>query len=192
MGTEFYYDPESYWMLRGYTYPYEDHGFMFTDFPGRREVSSILSKLKPSSLLDVGCGAGRLFPLYKEVPRVLAVDFSPSMLMHAYKMRRWLGLENIEIRRFDVRELNRLEESFDLVLSRTVLMHIKPEDIGRTVEGIIKVCKRYVLLIEYFDSPEGLSPHNYSHDYPVLFSRMKLEYSKYIAGDVLFLYRKVI
>ena len=190
MRTE--YEPESYWLLRGYTYPYEDHGFRFTDFPGKREVSSILSRLKPSSLLDVGCGAGRLFPLYKGVPRVLAVDFSPSMLMHAYKMRSRLGLGNIEVRRFDVRELNRLEESFDLVLSRNVLMHIKPEDIGRTVEGIISVCKGYVLLIEYIGSPEGLSPHNYSHNYPVLFSKMKLEFSKKVDGSSLFLYRKVM
>jgi len=179
-------------MLRGYSYPYEDHGFKFTDFPSKRVVSSILSKIKPGSLLDVGCGAGRLFPLYKGIPRVLAVDFSPSMLMHAYKMRSKLGLGNVEIRRFDVRELNRLEESFDLVLSRNVLMHIKPEDMGRTVEGIIKVCRGHVLLIEYIGSPEGLSPHNYSHNYPVLFSKMKLEFSKKVDGSSLFLYRKVI
>ena len=186
----FEYSPKQFWEQRGQLYPFEIQGFSFFDFPFKSEFESKIAELKPKSILDAGCGAGRLFPLYKGVERVLAVDFSTSMLKYASMVKLTLGLSNVEIRNFDIRDAAFIGESFDLILTRQVLMHIKPEDIKKTVDGLIGICKKNILIHEYFGASPTLAPHNFRHDYPTLFSKLKAVEQKDVDGGIFMLLEK--
>lgn len=187
------YDPESYWEMRGLTYPLEAHAHVYPNFPGREEVKQLLDELKPKSLLDLGCGSGRLFDLYLGIPRVLAVDGSSTMLAHARKRAEELKLSNIEVKQLKAQNIGELGEEIDLVLTRNVLMHVKPDDIVQVVHAIKKVARSSVLLVEYASNPTRgvyLSPHNFVYDYPGLFSDWTCKVQKDVEGDTLFLFRR--
>lgn len=179
------YEPKSYWQDRGRYFQMENPSL---EFPGKVELVEILERCKPVSLLDTGCGWGRLFHLYKDVPRVLAIDFSSSMLEHAEQTREKLGLKNIELKLWALEDLVSLNEKFDFILSRNVLMHVKPRDIGKVVENVKACSSRWIFLLEYFGPSAGLASHNFSHDYLKLFSDMKVEQLKDVDGNTLFLF----
>ena len=58
---------------------HERYGYLDHDY---RILSSILAKYKVSSILDVGCGSGRLFELYaqNDVNEVFGIDISAQAL----------------------------------------------------------------------------------------------------------------
>jgi tRNA (mo5U34)-methyltransferase len=100
------------------------------DFPAFkwRQLSPYLpADLTGWRALDVGCNAGFYsFELARRGADVLAVDREPRYLRQAEWARSELGLQaRVELRRLDVYELARLEETFDLVLFLGVLYHLR-------------------------------------------------------------------
>ncbi len=81
------YDPKSYWDKRAFAY------LRFEPFRVARElllsplrirlIDQEIRRLAPKSLMEVGCGPGRMLPLYAGLPEVHCVDFSKSMLRRA-------------------------------------------------------------------------------------------------------------
>lgn len=92
-------------------------------------IASLLSRnIALTSVLDFGCGAGRLtLPLARRAGRVVACDLSPTMLMHARQSAGRAGLQNISFLLAD--ELTELAPaSFDFVCSLLVLQYVPPSD----------------------------------------------------------------
>jgi len=83
----------------------------------------------PSSVLDLGCGDGRLAALILEhrasVQRVVAVDSSPAMLGRAED--RFIGDERISIREWDLEDPLTPLGSFDVVVAGFSIHHLEDE-----------------------------------------------------------------
>ncbi len=134
------------------------------DFP---VLSRIIQACKPASVLDIGCGSGRLFGLYKSfaIGDILGVDVSAEALDLARRDHPDVptlraGLEDVALPR-----------SFDLIVSNRVLSGIPKHAIGRLVE---QLCRwgRSAYLNELSDS-DGAPESFYwlKHDYAELFAR---------------------
>lgn len=101
---------------------------------GEADIASLLSAIASllggapslSSVLDFGCGVGRLtLPLARRAAHVVGCDVAPTMLTHARKNAEREGLNNIRFILSD--ELPELcDRQFDFVCSLLVFQHIPP------------------------------------------------------------------
>ncbi len=146
------------------------------DVYGRKVLREFLNKIKPQSLVEVGCGAGELFPLYRGIPRVVGCDWSQTMLERSEQRRKRHEWNNIELRPLNIIKAH-TPDRFDVALTRTVLMHIDPE---RDEEGGLmhvemaarNLCEMsdQLLLFEYYEQHfRALGPHNWLYNYPRMF-----------------------
>jgi SAM-dependent methyltransferase len=86
----------------------------------------------PRSILDFGCGVGRLLlPFAAIAEEVLGVDVSPSMLEEARRNCEQRGLRNIRLLHSDD-GVSTLTDQFDLIHSFIVFQHI-PIERGRVI-----------------------------------------------------------
>jgi SAM-dependent methyltransferase len=164
------------------------------DVFGRNIVKAYLAKLQPTSLIEIGCGHGELFLIYKDVPQVAAVDWSLNMIDRATQRKGRHYLPNLHIYRHDITQCSP-PGYYDVALTRTVLMHIPPEAIEKTIRHIVKAADQF-LHIEYFE-PTPLKPlasHCWLHDYKTLFEAQGCElldaYQRPDLPQVLFHFRK--
>jgi len=107
---------------------------------GRSHVDYVLTTIKkyinpefaPCTVLDFGCGVGRLLLPFATVANdVLGLDVSLSMLREARKNCHERGMRNVRLLHSDD-ELSTLTETFDLIHSCIVLQHI-PIKRGRVI-----------------------------------------------------------
>jgi SAM-dependent methyltransferase len=177
---------EHYWDNRAASY--EIH-----DVLGRNILKNYIDKLSPHSLVDVGCGKGELFPLYGKIPRVVGLDFSENMLEYARRRVERHGL-NVELRHLDITK-SHLEEKFDIALTRTVLMHIRPGDIKKAALNVSLMSDR-LLLFEYWEpiQTKPLASHNWLHGYVEVFTglgyRLSDSYGRSDMPQVLFMFER--
>ena len=175
-----------YWEIRGRNYK-SNEGFM-----GNVLVKRIINDLAPKSLLDVGCGGGRLFSLYTKIPKVTAIDFSSSMLNNAKKLIQKKKYANITCVLLDASEISKLGQKFDLVVTRTVLLHIPPNKINQVVNQMKRVCKKNILILEYYSlkNKSLRSFHCFNHQYDALFKDLKLLVKEKVGKKTLFLFQR--
>lgn len=149
------------------------------DVFGRRIIQSYMVKLKPRSLIEVGCGSGELFSCYKDIPNVLAVDWQDKMLKRSADRIERHGFTNIKLEKLDITQplcehdhLHEGQLKFDLALTRTVLMHVQPDLIVKACQNMTLLSDR-VLAFEYSSpNPKELAFHNWNHDYIKIFKEL--------------------
>jgi len=107
---------------------------------GRRHVDYVMKMIhtyidpgfRPTSVVDFGCGAGRLVvPFGRVAQQVVGLDVSPSMLNEARRNCAFFHLSNVRLLLSDD-ELSGLTGEYDLVHSFIVFQHIPPER-GRVI-----------------------------------------------------------
>ncbi len=107
---------------------------------GRRHVDYVMKMIHtyidpgfcPTSVVDFGCGAGRLVvPFAQVAQQVVGLDVSGSMLDEATRNCTARGLGNVRLLLSDD-ELSGLTGEYDLVHSFIVFQHIPPER-GRVI-----------------------------------------------------------
>ena len=143
-------------------------------------ISGILNRYKPLSILDVGCGSGRLFGVYTDhkIPAILGIDISEKALSIA--QQKFPGIPTL---RLPVEAIFFEEEKFDLVICNRTLQHIPPEKIADVIRGLCScTCRIYINETTPSDGgkrDEGLFFHNYA----TLFSEQQflMEYN----GEIL-------
>lgn len=176
-----------YWNQRATTYS-------TSDVVGRKILAAHIQQIHPRSLIEIGCGNGILFSVYKQVPQVSALDFSLKMLDRARSRCERHGF-NIKLFHHDITDSSP-EGHWELAVTRTCLMHIPPELIRQAVENIGAVCDQ-ALIFEYWQPnvTEPLASHNWLHDYPFLFENVGFAsldfYSRGDMPQALFLFHKV-
>ena len=166
-------DTHTYWEARA---PF----YQIYDVFGRRLLESYMTQLnrksKIQSLVDVGCGKGELFPIWKslEIPRIVGLDFS-EMMLDISRRRIERHDYGIELRHMDLRE-EYFPEIFDVAITRTVLMHIPAPEIKKAVSNLSEMSNR-LLLFEYFEEvpTKELNRWCWLHDYPTLFKDLGYE-----------------
>lgn len=129
-----------------------------------------LEKYKPKRLLDIGCGSGRLFPLFAElsIPEVVGIDISPRAIE---KIRPY---PNCKAFVMTTEDLDFPPNYFEAAISNAVLRYIPHGvSINRAISNIAEQCKS-VLLREPVRGRESYYDH--IHDYEALFQgKMRLE-----------------
>ncbi|MDD5263869.1 MAG: class I SAM-dependent methyltransferase [Candidatus Bipolaricaulis sp.] len=177
----------NYWENRAPSYYIEDPF-------GRAILKAFIEKLQPQSLIEIGCGNGELFSLYKHIPISVGIDWSEEMLIRANLRKGRHYLPNLRLWRHDITQCSP-QGNYDVVVTRTVLMHIPPEAIEKTIRHIVKVGERF-LIFEYFETipTEKLAAHNWLHDYVPLFEKAGCEliesYTRPDLPQVLFQFQK--
>ena len=153
-----------YWNARASNY-------YVPDVFGRKILQTFIKKLhpQPKSFIEVGCGRGELFKLYAHFPRVVGIDFAENMIEEStrrVKRHRY----NIELFHLDITK-GHLEEKFDVLLTRTCLMHIHSDDIEDACRNVAEMSDK-LLIFEYWEEHllRELAPHNWLHDYVGLFT----------------------
>jgi SAM-dependent methyltransferase len=161
-----------HWEKRSYTYDSPE-----PDVFGRSIVSSYLKKLKPKSLIEVGCGTGQLFPLYKDIPRVVACDWTNGMLAQSKKRIDRHEIQNVTLKKLDITK-DHLSEKFDIALTRTVLMHL-PEEAMDAACGNMAAMADTVVLFEFYEpNAPGLEWHCFHHEYPIYMRKFGYQISE--------------
>ena len=93
------------------------------------DVLRSLLPIDPTSLLDLGCGDGRLAGLAVEarptLQRVMAVDSSPPMLGHA--RRAFDGDRRITVRHWDLTRSIQPLGDFDVIVSGFAIHHLEDD-----------------------------------------------------------------
>jgi SAM-dependent methyltransferase len=137
-----YADPRDYWTLRGgIDYFREQEGqaerTQRLDWVARR-----IARYRPTSILEVGCGYGKLIRALRghtEAP-IVGVDFSPSQLAMS---RVYLdGVDGVEIALASASRLPFADRSFDLVVTSAVILHNPPAVAEAIRREVIRVSSR--------------------------------------------------
>lgn len=87
--------------------------------------AALIRAIQPKNILELGCGSGRLFPVFiqERVENITGIDISDEMIQKAKFKHPSLNLFQGNILNFDIKE------KFDLiVLSNSLLKHIKTNE----------------------------------------------------------------
>ena len=138
-----YADPRHYWTLRGG----DDY---FREQEGQRArsqriewMADRLASYGPRSILEVGCGYGKLLRELRrrlDVP-IVGVDFSPTQLEQA---RRYLGPDDgIELLLGRGEHLPFPDGAFDMVVTSAVILHNPPPVAECIRREVLRVSRRF-------------------------------------------------
>jgi 2-polyprenyl-3-methyl-5-hydroxy-6-metoxy-1,4-benzoquinol methylase len=142
------------------------------------EKNLLLSVIKEGfRVFDHGVGEGRLFPLYKQFNcKVVGFDIAeypalkPNLEKSGLKDDFTYILNDSPTPVFDYKD-----DSFDLMISLSVLHHVKPENIQRVVWEITRLAP-VSIISSYCGDPLQITEDSYmfNHDYTRLFVNSEL------------------
>jgi SAM-dependent methyltransferase len=197
-GTSF--DQGRYWSRRGDQYrdEFAAHGADTNERFAAQEVElrQILGGYDLSgvrSLLEIGCGFGRLTPILLDhlpnLERYVGLDISNGQIDAARAAsEQWPGaVAEVDFRLADFRTAD-LGDRFDLVFAGEVFLHFPPDEIGAVLDRARSLATQQLLHIDHYLPVEdvhgvqrlrwalararGHSPlhrTNWEHDYPRLY-----------------------
>jgi SAM-dependent methyltransferase len=155
-----YADPRHYWTLRG------GHDY-FLEQEGQRDrtlraewIADRIAAHQPGSVLEIGCGYGKILRALRErmdVPLV-GVDFSLSQLEHARRFLR--GLTGIETLLASGERLPFPDDSFDMVITSAVILHNPPPAADRIRHEVLRVARRFTA----HNEETGVSYNRFGYD----------------------------
>jgi len=174
------YNPEEYWRERGKIY---QSTFQYTDTFRLQErfLLDALRKLSFSSVLEVGCGFGRITKLLLQshnIREYTAVDLSHDQIENAKKYVN--DQEKVNFVISDIQSFNS-DKKFDLVLAAEVLLHIKPEEIGAIVGKLLSFTNHYFVHVDWSEDRHKLTEvnsHNFMHDYDKIYNEAGVRFLK--------------
>lgn len=128
-----------------------------------RFTSMVSQQMKPTQILDLGCGFGKSTqPFYSAFPHALVegIDLSAPCLRLAAHTARTAGATNIRFRQRDAADTGYSPASFDLVTSTMLLHETPPEPLDTLIEEAARVLE-----------PGGRMIHLDFHHLPDAFAR---------------------
>jgi SAM-dependent methyltransferase len=161
--------------------------------PEHIQVEAILMDLLPSlnpihSVLDVGCGRGRLASLLGDAlpaAHYTGLDIGEAQTQATQAVRSDGVVFKTPIQDFDNKH------NYDLILCSEVLMHIPPNEIEQVAKKLLKMAVKYIVLIEWTQPIGDVQPAewNWIHDYRALFGEERIELERIHALQSIFLIR---
>lgn len=161
------FDPERYWAAQG---PYLATASVSDE---HIEVEQILRKLLSTlsdeihSVIDVGCGGGRLAAMLKDVlpdAYYSGVDLAEAQLHRTADVRPNGSFYLSRLQDFEP------GKTWDLALCSEVLLHIPPSDIQQAVRNL-SLLSPLLVLVDWTKPVRGpIAEWNWLHDYRTLFS----------------------
>ena len=112
-----------------------------------------------SNVLEVGCGYGaNLHLLSKRFPEVklTGIDINSLSVQEGKKLLREEGISNVKLLVGKADELYRFQDkSFDIVFTDALLIYIGPDQIETVIEGMLRIARRALILVEWHENFEG-------------------------------------
>ena len=120
--------------------------------PHRKLIVNALKTFSPApnSLFEIGCNAGpNLARIKIDFPNILlsGMDINKNAVERASAM---LSKSAIDIGNIS-KGLLLIDKSVDIVLGDAVLLYIGPKEIRKVINEIVRVARRGVILVEWFD-----------------------------------------
>ena len=113
--------------------------------------SLLKNKIKIKSILEYGANVGlnliALNKIYKKLD-ISAVEINPKACIKLKNNIKNINIYNQSIFSFS-KKFENLNKKFDLTLSKTVLIHVDPNQIKKAYEALYSKSKKYILIIEY-------------------------------------------
>lgn len=148
-------------------------GFSNVSLPHREWFANkILMGLQKKSaeavhIIEIGCGWGpNLEVLVRHSPliQVTGIDISPASIKEGRRHFAELGLVNIKLIEGKANNLNSFtNSSADIVFSDATLLYIGPDMIELTINEMLRVASRRILLLEMHQKGAGIYGH-YTRD----------------------------
>ena len=167
------FNPDTYWPAQG---PYiAGPGAASPEHVRAEELlREIIPTLGPiESVVDLGCGRGRLAALLLDVlpaASYTGVDIGEAQVAATSKVRPEGDFYVSRLQDFDP------DRQWDLVLCSEVLMHVPPADIQAVCDKLKKLAKRWVLTVDWtVPVPPPIAPWNWLYDYRDLFGSVERE-----------------
>ena len=145
-------------------------------------LGDVINYIKPSCILDIGCGSGRLFNLYSRLKINELFNSSSSFKINeivgqdisqmALNIAATRNLPNVKLLNCKIEELEYEPKHFDLIISNKVLAAIPAGGIGSVMDRLCYLGKRiYIneLLQEEENNNAQKCPYFIAHDYALLF-----------------------
>lgn len=175
------YEPKQYWNTREHPNTAVDPGLSPV------EVNFLQPKLLAAhSVLEIGPGVGRLFPLYAGIERVCTVDLSTNYRDRAKEAARLAGVSVQDFYLSDpLAPLPFAPGEFDLGITSHVLMHVPFDNIEHSMLEATRVCRRVMVISamhKYWPQkgkPFDANWHCFTHDYPAICAKLGLAYGGY-------------
>lgn len=141
----------------------------------------------PARVMEVGCGTGNNFAAISRFdPDCQLYGCEPNAMARGFVEHFKEHMGNPSLHSCSLPQLHCNDESFDLVMTMGVLIHIPPQDIEAAVSELIRVSKRYIYVCEYFAPSEEMVPYQdrenmlWRRDYgSLLLARDELEFVEY-------------
>jgi SAM-dependent methyltransferase len=155
-----YADPRLYWNLRGGSDYFREQEGQRARTLRAEWMAERIAAYHPESILEVGCGYGKLLGALRhrlDVPLV-GIDFSTTQIDHA---RRFLvGQDEIELLLGCGQQLPFPDRSFDMVVTSAVILHNPPPSAERMRREIVRVARRFAA----HNEETGLSYNRFGYD----------------------------
>ena len=166
------YIPNNFWEEYGKKYRLyfknsDDHKGDSSLILNAKDLICRINVFKPTSVLEVGCGFGRILPMVAETMNmdVHGIELSSTMIEESKMyLKEYERKDRIHIQQAPAQKMPHGDKSFDLIYTHACLTHIPPVDIPKVVDEITRVASKYVIHIERFWYPyEHSHPHHWSH-----------------------------
>jgi ubiquinone/menaquinone biosynthesis C-methylase UbiE len=181
MPRPYEYDYKAYWQVNGKEWLQNGINIGNYSFDAysiqENEIVNAIKQIDFESVLELGCGFGRVTELIciygPPLKEYLAVDISDDAINNAKEnLRDFFGQCNLQFLKGDIVELEPINRKADLVIATEVLMHIRPQDISKVIEKMVKASKKHIITVDYYvNEEEWLRPHNFKHEYVELYSK---------------------
>ena len=143
----------------------------------------VIAPLRPSSILEIGCGSGRnLIHIQLQLPNVAltGVDVNPGAVAIARK------LTTADIRVLSIYDLSSLG-NFDLIFSMGVLMHIPHTRIFQVIQLLHEKSIMATAHFELHGDSHSFDYHRYPRDYQAIYKQLSnsgtIQYQVFARGD---------
>jgi trans-aconitate methyltransferase len=179
------YIPHDYWFNHGKTYKKEfryNKNFELQEKILIDYLTVHLSSSSFSTVLEVGCGFGRITKLllsnFPHIREYLAIDLSPDQIENAKELIKpeiepEVQVPNITFLVSDIQSFQ-IQKKYDLVVASEVLMHILPSEIAEVMSKLISMSNEHIVNIDWYEQqpPSKVAPHNFIHQYEKLYRNM--------------------
>lgn len=160
------YDPVTYWRARGLTY---GSRFRYTAafVEQERLLRSVIEGLEFDSVLEVGCGFGRIGRIVTDIrpsATYTGIDLSPDQLRRARVNVPGGTFHETTLADF----IDTSPGQFDLVLAVEFLMHQPTSEVRAAVRALKKLARRDLVTLDWEAPGETAGNYCFGHDYAAL------------------------
>ena len=129
-------------------------------------INEILRYIKPSSIIDVGCGNG--FLLKKIRDKNKSVELNGTEIVITNEIKKKLKTQKIKIYEKSIENLNGFKKKYDTVICSHVLEHVL--DINLAYTNLKKICKKRLIIIVPRERPYEHTFNGHIHFFPYKWS----------------------